>query len=107
MLIIENECSSPRAIARVVDEDSTRALRPFIVGSSVAIHQDGRFSIIGGGATCFAMGSFWSQGNYTVRPDLGIPRDGGLPPTDGVVAGRPLSYLQTAGITPVAEKTGS
>ena len=28
---------------------------------------DGSFAIVGGGATCFSMGTFWNKGAYTIR----------------------------------------
>ncbi|KAI7777459.1 hypothetical protein LA080_003500 [Diaporthe eres] len=40
--------------------------RPLIVGSSVVSPQNGQIVILGGGATCFSMGSFWTRGSYTL-----------------------------------------
>lgn len=38
---------------------------PFMVGSSVVMEGD-RLVIIGGGATCFSMGTFWETGVYSI-----------------------------------------
>lgn len=38
--------------------DNTNIPRPLIVGSSVANLQNGQVIILGGGATCFSMGTF-------------------------------------------------
>ncbi|KAG8160283.1 hypothetical protein KVR01_009819 [Diaporthe batatas] len=43
--------------------------RPLLVGSSIVSPQDGQVVIIGGGATCFSMGSFWTRGSYTLSID--------------------------------------
>lgn len=38
--------------------ESTRIPRPLIVGSSIAYPQNGQVVMLGGGATCFSMGTF-------------------------------------------------
>ncbi|ROW06585.1 hypothetical protein VMCG_04459 [Cytospora schulzeri] len=43
--------------------------RPLIVGSSIACPRDGQIVILGGGATCFSMGTFWTKGTYTLAID--------------------------------------
>lgn len=43
--------------------------RPLLVGSSIVSPQDGQIVIVGGGATCFSMGSFWTKGSYTLSID--------------------------------------
>ncbi|KAK3683685.1 hypothetical protein B0T22DRAFT_383634 [Podospora appendiculata] len=40
---------------------------PLLVGSSVVSMPDGRVVILGGGATCFSMGTFWNSGVYTLH----------------------------------------
>ncbi|KAL1848695.1 tRNA methyltransferase ppm2 [Diaporthe australafricana] len=50
--------------------------RPLIVGSSIVSPRSGQIVILGGGATCFSMGSFWTRGSYTISIDeisYGIP----------------------------------
>lgn len=41
------------------------ACMPFMVGSCVVVYED-RLVIIGGGATCFSMGTYWETGVYSV-----------------------------------------
>jgi len=43
--------------------------RPLLVGSSTIPLADGRIVVIGGGATCFSMGTFWNKGIYTFYLD--------------------------------------
>lgn len=40
--------------------------RPLYVGVSTASLPDGRVVVVGGGATCFSMGTFWNKGVYTL-----------------------------------------
>ncbi|KAK0651390.1 hypothetical protein B0T16DRAFT_403822 [Cercophora newfieldiana] len=39
--------------------------RPLLIGTSTIPLSDGRFVVMGGGATCFSMGTFWNKGVYT------------------------------------------
>ncbi|KAK4455625.1 methyltransferase [Podospora aff. communis PSN243] len=41
---------------------------PLLVGASTIPLSDGQFVVVGGGATCFSMGTFWNKGVYTFRP---------------------------------------
>ncbi|KAM4066960.1 cupin-like domain-containing protein [Hirsutella rhossiliensis] len=47
------------------------ACMPFMVGSSVIACED-RLVIIGGGATCFSMGTFWETGVYSITAHDGL-----------------------------------
>lgn len=49
--------------------ENTKVPRPLIVGSSIAYLQHGEVVILGGGATCFSMGTFWTRGTYTLAVD--------------------------------------
>ncbi|ROW12901.1 hypothetical protein VPNG_04763 [Cytospora leucostoma] len=49
--------------------ENTKIPRPLIVGSSVAYLHTGQIVILGGGATCFSMGTFWNKGAYTLTFD--------------------------------------
>ncbi|KAK4120771.1 LCM-domain-containing protein [Parathielavia appendiculata] len=42
--------------------------RPLFVGHSAVPMPDGSVVVVGGGATCFSMGTFWNKGVYTLRP---------------------------------------
>ncbi|KAK4100966.1 LCM-domain-containing protein [Parathielavia hyrcaniae] len=42
--------------------------RPLFVGHSAVPMPDGSVVVVGGGATCFSMGTFWNKGVYTFRP---------------------------------------
>ncbi|TLS23484.1 uncharacterized protein PpBr36_06263 [Pyricularia pennisetigena] len=39
--------------------------RHLAVGSSIACNDQGQIILVGGGATCFSMGTFWTKGAYT------------------------------------------
>ncbi|KAK3386929.1 hypothetical protein B0H63DRAFT_412060 [Podospora didyma] len=41
--------------------------RPLLVGTSAVAMPDGRIVILGGGATCFSMGTFWNKGVYSLQ----------------------------------------
>ncbi|KAL2179972.1 uncharacterized protein P884DRAFT_193960 [Thermothelomyces heterothallicus CBS 202.75] len=43
------------------------APRPLFVGHSAVFLPDGSVVVVGGGATCFSMGTFWNKGVYTIR----------------------------------------
>ncbi|KAK4179979.1 putative leucine carboxyl methyltransferase 2 [Triangularia setosa] len=49
---------------RLVSNVSPRAL---YTGHSAAVTADGRIVVVGGGATCFSMGTFWNKGVYSLR----------------------------------------
>ncbi|KAK3946272.1 methyltransferase [Diplogelasinospora grovesii] len=52
--------------------------RPLLVGNSTAAVKDRNLLVLGGGATCFSMGTFWNKGVYTLHfdntPGLGDDR---------------------------------
>lgn len=65
-----------RLIGKVSGEGEPKP-RPLFVGHSVASIPDGRIVVVGGGATCFSMGTFWNKGVYTLRiPKLGGGQEG-------------------------------
>jgi tRNA wybutosine-synthesizing protein 4 len=41
--------------------------RPLIVGSGMAASSDGDITIMGGGGTCFSMGTYWTPGTYSFK----------------------------------------
>ncbi|KAI1153008.1 leucine carboxyl methyltransferase [Nemania diffusa] len=44
----------------------TNIPRPLWVGTSVSLDQCGQLLVMGGGATCFSMGTYWNEGCYTL-----------------------------------------
>ncbi|KAI1381419.1 LCM-domain-containing protein [Hypoxylon crocopeplum] len=44
--------------------------RPLLIGVSTELTDDGQLIVVGGGATCFSMGTFWNPGCYTLEYDL-------------------------------------
>ncbi|TIC97755.1 tRNA wybutosine-synthesizing protein 4 [Colletotrichum higginsianum] len=58
-------------VTRVDGTDGSTIIRPFIVGSSVVPYGNGNLAIVGGGATCFSMGTCWTAGSYSFRFDDG------------------------------------
>ncbi|ROT34949.1 LCM-domain-containing protein [Sodiomyces alkalinus F11] len=109
MLVLKGTSSGFEAVARLVDKDNARSLRPFSIGGSVVGNGEDTFSILGGGMTCFSMGSFWSKGNYTVHADIvRLGKDTPPPPpppaaTGGRMAANPATYLQTTEIVAAAD----
>ncbi|OTB01566.1 hypothetical protein M426DRAFT_75090 [Hypoxylon sp. CI-4A] len=41
--------------------------RPLLIGVSTEVDNNGQLVIMGGGATCFSMGTFWNRGCYTFQ----------------------------------------
>lgn len=60
--------SSCEIVARLVDTGLQGHLRPLFVGSSAVWTDDGRTLVLGGGATCFSMGTFWTRHTYSFEP---------------------------------------
>ncbi|KAK1597786.1 leucine carboxyl methyltransferase [Colletotrichum navitas] len=57
-------------VARLNGTESSGVVRPFIVGSSVVSYGEGNFAIVGGGATCFSMGTYWAVGSHAFHFDV-------------------------------------
>ncbi len=84
---------------RLVNQDSgdaTTIPRPLFAGHSAVLTSDGNVVVVGGGATCFSMGTFWNKGVYSWRfPTIG---------SDGAVASQPpprWAHEKTVDINPV------
>ncbi|KAI1300753.1 leucine carboxyl methyltransferase [Xylaria venustula] len=41
--------------------------RPLLVGASICLTEDNQILVMGGGATCFSMGTYWNEGCYTLK----------------------------------------
>lgn len=69
-------------ILATVDTSSTTDEMPFMIGSSVVPNHAG-LTVLGGGATCFSMGTFWETRSFQVDfPQVVLEvlnRDGGSP----------------------------
>ncbi|AEO63730.1 uncharacterized protein THITE_2124154 [Thermothielavioides terrestris NRRL 8126] len=63
--------SSGLEISRRLRPDSAQHVgsvpRPLFVGHSVVLRPNGDVVVLGGGAVCFSMGTFWNSGVYTLR----------------------------------------
>lgn len=62
--------------------------RPLLVGCSVTHTDDDLVVILGGGATCFSMGTYWNRGTYTFNTDINKE------------CTESLDYIQTVEIVP-------
>lgn len=84
-------------IGRVSWPHGAGTLPPFLIGASIVPLPDGQFSVLGGGATCFSMGTCWSPGTYT----FSLPPPGALgactPPNDA----RRVNFVQAIEVVPL------
>ncbi|KAK4190317.1 putative leucine carboxyl methyltransferase 2 [Podospora australis] len=64
----DGEFTVTRQLGDIYDDDPdvTPPPRPLYTGHSVVKTPDGSVVIVGGGATCFSMGTFWNKGVYTL-----------------------------------------
>ncbi|KAI1139759.1 LCM-domain-containing protein [Hypoxylon sp. FL0543] len=73
--------------------------RPLLIGVSTALCDKGQIVIMGGGATCFSMGTFWNPGCYTLRYIFATPV-----PTIHYKNVRPWLLTQTVELTGEMER---
>ncbi|EQB51860.1 leucine carboxyl methyltransferase [Colletotrichum gloeosporioides Cg-14] len=64
MIIVKEANAGLEIVASLDGFGESGSLRPFFIGASVVPHADGEFAVVGGGATCFSMGTCWTQGSY-------------------------------------------
>ncbi|OHW92107.1 leucine carboxyl methyltransferase 2 [Colletotrichum incanum] len=85
-------------VARLDGTDGSGVVRPFIVGSSVVPYGHGNFAIVGGGATCFSMGTYWTAGSHSFHFDGSrlSAQSSTVPPSSQP---EPVKYLETVEIT--------
>ncbi|KAI0145309.1 leucine carboxyl methyltransferase [Xylariaceae sp. FL1272] len=50
--------------------DRMKQARPLLVGTSISLTSTGQLLFMGGGATCFSMGTFWNEGSYLSASNL-------------------------------------
>lgn len=55
------------------DEPPGTTPRPLLVGTAVSLAENSRLLVMGGGATCFSMGTYWNQGSYVLIMDTLYP----------------------------------
>lgn len=79
--------------------------RPLLVGHSAICMPDRCVVVVGGGATCFSMGTFWNSGAYTIRIPDPLQQDRVLPLPTGWVHQRTIDIVPGEGILPVARGT--
>ncbi|KAJ0298993.1 hypothetical protein COL516b_009548 [Colletotrichum fioriniae] len=72
IIVLETTEMDVSVVARLDGTGSSGVIRPFLMGSSVVHYGDANFAIVGGGATCYAMGTFWTPGSYSFRFDPGL-----------------------------------
>lgn len=70
--------------------------RPVLVGASVIGTSNGEAAIVGGGMTCFSMGSVWSKGLYKFRV---CPTDTARAPTTRPTEPEKWEYVNTSTIS--------
>ncbi|RFU76162.1 leucine carboxyl methyltransferase [Trichoderma arundinaceum] len=62
-------CTDGFEVANFSTPNNENEYMPFMIGSSV-VQDDDSLLVLGGGATCFSMGTFWETGVYRIRlPD--------------------------------------
>lgn len=49
-----------------IPSESPTIQRPLLIGASISLAKDGSLVIMGGGATCFSMGTCWNNGCYSM-----------------------------------------
>lgn len=70
LVVLREEPLSGSLIACRLDTSDPGIPRPLLIGSCAAAFP-GEVILLGGGATCFSMGTFWTKGTYTIRFDPG------------------------------------
>nr|XP_036585769.1 leucine carboxyl methyltransferase 2 [Colletotrichum truncatum]KAF6795960.1 leucine carboxyl methyltransferase 2 [Colletotrichum truncatum] len=69
ILVLKATHAKFEVVAKIDGRVGSEVVRPFLIGSSVVSHNDGEFAIVGGGATCFSMGTCWAPGSYSFALD--------------------------------------
>lgn len=65
--VSEGELRITRRLLGQSTQEETPIPRPLFVGHSAVPMPDGSVVVVGGGATCFSMGTCWNKGVYTIR----------------------------------------
>ncbi|KAJ0339833.1 hypothetical protein COL922a_004051 [Colletotrichum nupharicola] len=99
MIIVKEANAGLEIVASLDGFGESGSLRPFLIGASVIPHADGEFAVVGGGATCFSMGTYWTQGSYNFAFDTQrlVSGQKKLPLLASQIA--PVEYSETVEIT--------
>ncbi|CAI0643005.1 unnamed protein product [Colletotrichum noveboracense] len=99
MIIVKEVNAGLEIVASLDGFGESGSLRPFLIGASVIPHADGEFAVVGGGATCFSMGTYWTQGSYNFAFDTQrlVSGQKKLPLLASQIA--PVEYSETVEIT--------
>ncbi|KAI8304207.1 tRNA wybutosine-synthesizing protein 4 [Colletotrichum sp. SAR11_59] len=99
MIIVKEVNAGLEIVASLDGFGESGSLRPFLIGASVVPHADGEFAVVGGGATCFSMGTCWTQGSYNFAFDTQrlVSGQKELPLLASQIA--PVEYSETVEIT--------
>ncbi len=73
-----SELAITRRLIGQAPEGGEPVPRPLYVGHSAVSMPDGTIAMVGGGATCFSMGTFWNTGVYTLRLTIAGDEDDGV-----------------------------
>lgn len=65
--VSNGELNITRRLSNQATGNGEPAPRPLFVGHSAVSMPDGSVVVVGGGATCFSMGTFWNKGVYNLR----------------------------------------
>ncbi|KLU81595.1 leucine carboxyl methyltransferase 2 [Magnaporthiopsis poae ATCC 64411] len=68
LVVLREEPCSDGFIACRLDISDPSIQRPLLIGSCT-VACPGELVLLGGGATCFSMGTFWTKGTYTITFD--------------------------------------
>lgn len=102
ILVLQASARGLRIVGSIGADHDLVPGRPFLVGSSAVAHADGSITIVGGGGTCFSMGTCWSAGTFKVSVDA----DGILAGTDSLET-LPLALAQTCEIVPTGQSSST
>ncbi|KAJ0380417.1 hypothetical protein COL26b_001119 [Colletotrichum chrysophilum] len=99
MIIVKEVNAGLEIVASLDGFGESGSLRPFLIGASVIPHADGEFAVVGGGATCFSMGTYWTKGSYNFAFDTQrlVSGQKKLPLLASQIA--PVEYSETVEIT--------
>lgn len=75
------------------------APRPLLIGHSTSAARPGKVQILGGGAVCFSFGTYWNEGNWTLRDAADISTDNWVLKEPSSSAYQPQTQRDRAGLS--------